>query len=204
MPTHKSQAHLFDRSRQREKKRAALILEAARAFHENGYAGTTLDMLAKRLGITKKALYNYVSGKSELLLEIFLLWLDLQEKSIGEAEQAFGDAEAKLRVYASNYVQSVYEHFVPMERMVGELDTLEEDAVRSIQLRRRKNDQRLAALFESGQAGEFADWDAKYAVHVLNGAIDWMFKWLKPGGKVTPEEASRGVIDIVMYGFRKR
>lgn len=204
MPTHKSQAHLFDRSRQREKKRAAVILEAARAFHEHGYAGTTLDMLAKRLGITKKALYNYIDGKSEILFEIFLLWLDLQEQSIAEAQKTPGTAEAKLRAYASTYVRSVYEHFVPMERMVGELETLEEEAVRSIQRRRRSNDRQLAALFKEGRPDEFAEWDAKYAVHVLNGAIDWMFKWLKPGGAVSPEEASGRVIDIVMSGFRKR
>ncbi|WP_417321504.1 TetR/AcrR family transcriptional regulator [Erythrobacter aureus] len=197
-------AQIFDRSRQKEKKRQAVILEGALAFSENGYAGTTLDMLAHRLGISKKALYHYVSGKSQILFGIFQLWLDLQEEAIDQAESHTGDSEAKLRTYVRDYIGSVYSHFVPMDRIVGELETLPDEQIAAIQKRRRENDARLARLFESGAGAEFADWEPRYAIHALNGAIDWIFKWLKPGGLVVPEQAADKIMDILVKGLAAR
>jgi AcrR family transcriptional regulator len=43
------------------------ILETARAvFRENGYRQTTMDEIAKKLGISKAALYTYFKDKEEL------------------------------------------------------------------------------------------------------------------------------------------
>ncbi len=195
---------VFDRSRQRERKREAVILAGAQAFSENGYAGTTLDMLADSLGVSKKALYHYVSGKSQILYEIFRLWLDVQESAIAQAEAAEGNAEAKLRLYVQRYIGSVYSHFVAMDRIVGELETLKEEEIMAIQKRRRENDSRLSRLFAAGADNEFADWDPRLAVHVLNGAIDWMFKWLKPDSSMNPEHTADKIMDILVKGLAKR
>ncbi|MEM9494527.1 MAG: TetR/AcrR family transcriptional regulator [Pseudomonadota bacterium] len=198
------QAHVFDRTRQHQKKREALILAAAHAFHENGYAGTTLDMIASRLGVTKKALYHYVDGKNEILFEIFSLWLDMQAEAIAQAAKQGRTADEKVRLYARQYVTAVYRNLIPMDRIVGEIETLDESAVKTIQRRRRANDKKLREFFEAGAGKEFADWDPKYAVYVLNGAIDWMFKWLKPEGPEKPDAAADKVVDILMQGLTPR
>ena len=50
-------------------KRTALLREAARAFSARGYHDTSLDDVAKTLGVTKPALYYYVTNKQEILFE---------------------------------------------------------------------------------------------------------------------------------------
>ena len=54
-------------SEQFAKKRDALLREAAQAFNRRGYHGTSLTEIAKKLGVTKAALYTYVPSKEELL-----------------------------------------------------------------------------------------------------------------------------------------
>jgi AcrR family transcriptional regulator len=40
---------------------------AAVTFTERGYDGTSMEDLARKLGISKSAIYHHVSGKDELL-----------------------------------------------------------------------------------------------------------------------------------------
>jgi AcrR family transcriptional regulator len=192
---------VFDRTRQFDRKRAALIQASAHAFHENGYAGTTLDMIAASLGVTKKALYRYISGKGEILYEIFCLWLDLQSAALDEAETLSGSAADKLRTYAGAYITGMFENLVPTDRLVGEVHILPDDQRAEIQGRRRENDERLAKIFEQGRGSGLQGHDPKFAVHTLNGAVDWIFKWYNTGGKLTPAGASDAVMDILMAGM---
>ena len=46
------------------------ILEAAlELFAQSGYSGTSMNDIAKQLGITKGALYKHYTGKQEILDE---------------------------------------------------------------------------------------------------------------------------------------
>src|SRR5699024_12272523 len=49
---------------------------AARVFNERGYDGTSMEDLARALGVTKSAIYHHVSGKTELLRQSLDLALD--------------------------------------------------------------------------------------------------------------------------------
>ena len=46
-----------------------ILREAARAFNENGVKATSIDDVAKRLGVTKPAIYHYVPSKNDLIAE---------------------------------------------------------------------------------------------------------------------------------------
>ena len=58
---------MTDQVRTRPRDRRASILAAARRrFHQNGYAGTSLEDIAGDLGITAPALYRHFRGKDAL------------------------------------------------------------------------------------------------------------------------------------------
>ena len=52
-------------------KRNAVLREAARAFNRQGFHATSLDVIARELGVTKAALYHYFPNKSALLTACF-------------------------------------------------------------------------------------------------------------------------------------
>ena len=78
----------------------AAVLEAARAlFMEQGYAGTTMDDIARRAGLTKRTLYNNYPDKEALFRLIVADVIAVAENFARElrAELATGITAANLR-----------------------------------------------------------------------------------------------------------
>ena len=58
------------RDRRRERSREEIVEAAGRVLVRNGVAGTTLEAVAKEVGLTKAAIYYYFASKDALLFEI--------------------------------------------------------------------------------------------------------------------------------------
>lgn len=195
----------FDKKKQHRNKRQAIIREAAIAFNEGGYEGTSLDTIAARLGVTKKALYYYVKNKQEILYEIFCQWSDVQESAIEQATTKGTTGIKRLALYAEYYVASVFDLLTPMDRVTGEFSSLDPESIKAIRKRRKDNDQKLESFVKQAIAeGGAADLDPHMVVNTLNGALDWIFKWYKPGGSLSAEEAARSTFEVILQGLAKR
>lgn len=195
----------FDRRHQHTEKRQAIIHEAAKAFNECGFEGTSLDTIAKRLGVTKKALYYYIKNKNEILFEIFRQWADVQRSSIHYAANNGKDGIEKLELYAKNYVSTVLNELTPMDRITGEISSLDEESINEIHQRRRDNDQAILQFVEEAATeGHAQGLDPHIVVHTINGSLDWIFKWYRPDGSSSVEEAVNSVLNVILTGLRKR
>ena len=74
------------RETQRRKKRQAVIEAGVRLFNENGFEKTSLDDLAKSLGITKRTIYYYVQSKDEILMEALRQSMQVLERIVQTVE----------------------------------------------------------------------------------------------------------------------
>lgn len=79
------------RERRRERSRDEIVDAARRVLLRNGIAGTTLDAVAKEVGLTKAALYYYYPSKDSLLFEIMYVNLEMQTNAIRDAVAQAGD-----------------------------------------------------------------------------------------------------------------
>lgn len=59
-------------------RRTMIIAEARSTFHQMGYAGTTMDLVAMRCKVSKQTLYKLFSSKTEL----FMAMIDLHRASM--------------------------------------------------------------------------------------------------------------------------
>jgi AcrR family transcriptional regulator len=67
----------------------SLIQQTALAlFIEKGFAATSLQQIADRVGVTKAALYYYFPSKADLARSIFLPWKEDLDRFLDEAEAA--------------------------------------------------------------------------------------------------------------------
>jgi AcrR family transcriptional regulator len=97
-----------------EARRSQIIVEAMRLFAENGYQGSRMEDLAKRLGISKASIFQYFDSKEALFLEAYkkavaLLpsWLDAPSTV---REQGFF---ATLRYWLENTEHMIHEDWIP-------------------------------------------------------------------------------------------
>jgi len=83
------------RERRRERSREEILDAARRVLLRNGVAATTLEAVAKEVGVSKPALYYYFASKNALLFELIFGALGEEAQAIHDAvENAQSGAEA--------------------------------------------------------------------------------------------------------------
>lgn len=84
-------------ARPREFDETAVLVAAREQFWTHGYAGTSMDAIAKATGLGKGSLYGAFGGKRELYLRIFDAYcLDITESLSSEQTESDRNADARL------------------------------------------------------------------------------------------------------------
>jgi AcrR family transcriptional regulator len=114
------------RARRAEPGRGGILLTAIDCFARYGYAGTTIDRIARAAGVTKGALYYHWKDKEQLLFEAVTERIEAFEKFVLEQiEREGGPAErlrAVTRMCAENAIADNHRRFI-LTLMVEAIDT---------------------------------------------------------------------------------
>ena len=192
------------RVRDRERKRHAVILTAARAFRERGYHNTSLDDLAASLKVTKPTLYLYVPNKEAILFECFRAGLDPLLATLDECERSAGPARERLFAFIRGYAAAIVGDF-GWCMLRAEDQHLSAGLSRRIKLLKAGIDKRMRALIEAGVAdGSIRDCDPKMTAFALAGALNWMGHWYREDATLKPLEIADRFIDVFNRGLRGR
>src|SRR5271166_3101450 len=73
------------RERRRDRSREEILEATRRVLLRNGIAATTLDAVAREVGLTKTALYYYYPSKDALLFEIVFGAIHAQAQAVHDA-----------------------------------------------------------------------------------------------------------------------
>ncbi|MGE5689345.1 MAG: TetR/AcrR family transcriptional regulator, partial [Pseudomonadota bacterium] len=175
--------------------------QAARLFAERGYHGTSIDQLAKAMGVQKGSLYAHIASKQDLLYETmregaaaFHGALDAIDEALPPAERIRQALRAHLRVVADQLdVATVF---------VREWRYLEGERRDEIVAARRRYEERFRGLFREGrELGELrTDLDEAAAALLALSALNWAYTWLTPG-RDTDELADR-FYAVLLDGMR--
>ena len=63
-------------------KKAYIIETALPLFLENGFKGTSIDMVVKQCSVSKPTVYNHFPDKSALMLAVLEYWIDANKPLI--------------------------------------------------------------------------------------------------------------------------
>lgn len=93
------------RERRRERSREELVQAARRVLLRDGIAATTLDAVAKEVGLTKAALYYYYPSKDALLFEVIFTTVQAQSQAVHHAVAQTTSGGAALRAIIAETVR---------------------------------------------------------------------------------------------------
>lgn len=184
-----------------ELRRETIVSAATYCFSRQGFHGTTMDDIARRLNVSKPALYYYVSNKEELLFQCFLAAMDMGMEGIRRAEQLDGGADEKLRVALEHYI------FAITGRMKAGVVLLEERMLsprlyREVVRRRDEYEHSVRRLVEEGVAsGVFIPCIPKLMVFAILGAVNWIPRWYSSEGPLTAEQIASTFADYLVRGL---
>jgi len=174
----------FDREKQFASKRQAVILEAGQAFRRQGYHNTSMTKIAANLGLTKAALYYYISNKEEVLYACHLMAYDAMDEILRTKHDG---------VSALDRLEALYIDFVNLLTATGvslltDVNSLGETNKADVLARRAKIERKIVRLVKEGQKdGSIRGGDARLHVFFFMGALNWLNAWYDVSGRLKGE-----------------
>jgi len=90
------EARIARREQRRQRSREEILEAARRVLLRNGIAATTLDSVAKEVGVTKTALYYYFASKDALLFELVFGSMQAHARAVHDAVERAADGGQAL------------------------------------------------------------------------------------------------------------
>lgn len=184
-------------------KRTALLREAARAFSARGYHDTSLDDVAKTLGVTKPALYYYVKNKQEILFECHMLAQDLGEVALAHALEHGRTGRERIVLVCQKYIELVTGELGSFA-VLSEYSALESKNRAIIGKRRDRFQKEFSQIIADGiKDGSVRGVDPRMTVFFFMGAINWMTQWFRPEGSLSGEDIALKFADLLDHAIRQ-
>lgn len=180
----------------------SVLATSVAVFTDRGYDGTSIDDLARALGISKSAIYHHVSSKDALLGLALDRALTGLEDVASTVRRLDGPAVDRLETLVRGSVRVLVERlpYVTLLLRVRGNSDVEREAL----VRRRRIDRLGAELVRQAVgAGELRpDLDPSVTSRLLFGMVNSLTEWLRPGADHDAGELADAVAAIAFAGLR--
>ena len=195
----------FNRRVQHDAKRQAILSEAARLFNGKGSRATTLQDVARGLGLTKTSLYYYVKTKEELIFLCYEATLqrthDLMDHLDANVASPLARAAAFFRAPFDNWLKARDGSDVHVAALL-EIASLKPEHRERIEAEYVRMFTRLRGYLRAAkECGEIRFRESTATTRALIGAIDWVFYWLHQLPPARTETAASACWDILLHGL---
>lgn len=166
-----------------------MLLAAIVVFHEKGYASSSIQDVADRVGVLKGSLYHYISSKEDLLVRIFEDSDAQSEEMLTVAATLPLPAIEKVRAFVYRWSLWHLENFERASVYFNEWKHLDGARRKQVKEKRRAYEGFLIDLVEEGKGeGDIpADLDSGYACFFILSALNGLPTWFR-GQRFGPVE----------------
>ena len=175
---------------------------ALRLFKEKGYHATSMRDIAEAVGINKGSLYSYIKSKEDLLIPVFE---QAQGVLTSQIEAIAADASLtptqKLRRAIHAHVTAVADNLDVLTVYLSEWRQLASESLATNRRQRETYARLFHQILRDGiDSGEFRDTDTRIVMLGMIGMCNYLFRWYRPDGRLTPDEIADELIEMVMRG----
>lgn len=187
---------LRDARAEADAKRERILRTAARLFHENGYADTTMDQIVRELGVTKPFVYYYFRNKQEIFE--LLTWeptvacftvLDGMDAGMPAHEKVARALEGLIRITIDYHPTSFFAFREP-KAFRPEF---------AAEVKRIANHfyAKLCALLDEARAnGTLHFGDTRVTAQAACSISGYMYTWYRPDGRLSREQMLRELVPM--------
>jgi AcrR family transcriptional regulator len=181
--------------------REAVLSAAVALFIRKGYDATSIDDIAKSLGVTKSAVYHHVSSKEQLLSEALDEALDELDNTVDAAARASGPASQRLRDVVRRSVEVLVAHQSAVTLLLRVHGNSETEL--AALTRRRRIDRALAALVKEAvdEGALRSDLDPDVLSRLMFGMVNSLVEWYRPNGPLSTEQLATTVEALAFDGL---
>tara|TARA_R110002110_G_scaffold939_5_gene3473 strand:+ start:583 stop:1206 length:624 start_codon:yes stop_codon:yes gene_type:complete len=168
----------------RENRRDEILRAAQDLFHRQGYANTSLDDIARAVGIKREGLYYYFPNRTQILIAIIKpLGLQLRDR-VREILESDASPEDKICQTVENHLMRFENRFAESKiTLRDDYFSENEDVLGEMQPIWDEYETLWVAIIREGQdKGVFDETlDPRLAHLGILGLCNWVARWYRPG-----------------------
>jgi TetR/AcrR family transcriptional regulator, cholesterol catabolism regulator len=176
---------------------------AAKLFHAQGYARTSMSDVARAMNLTKAGLYHHIASKELLLFGVINYGLDLLEEQVIRSVRAVREPVDRLRCLIRAHIQLILQsRFREITVILHENRTLKGNMRIQVDARKKRYILMLEDILGDLQRRRpHAGVSPHVGAFALLGMINWIYQWYRPSGTVSPEELADQFTRLFLNGY---
>jgi AcrR family transcriptional regulator len=184
-------------------RREEIIKAAAQIFAAKGYHGTTLDEIAREIGVSKPALYYHIKNKEEILKEIVGRIIEPMEAvaSVGRSDMPVRERIARMIKMLVQFAAERQETTL----IALELNKALPKRTREALKKRQKDVEEvlIETLDEGIKTGDFKTGNSRMYAFAILAVANSVYRWYDPQGNLTHEQIAEEFIRLLELGYVK-
>lgn len=183
-------------------KRQILLDEAARQINDRGAGAVSLNDIAECAGLSRNALYYYVTDRADLTFQCYLRTCEAATENLAAAYEQGRDAIERIRIYTERTLSFDQ----PTLAALCDPDFLPEPHRATILDLHRRNIETLENFIQDGiSEGVIRPTHTEIAAQTLHGMINWTqlsHKWLnQKDGNALRKRLTGAILDLFFFGL---
>jgi AcrR family transcriptional regulator len=175
------------------------LLELAEAlFAERGYAGASMDELARRAGVTKPVVYELFGSKDGLFGACVDRSIERLAADISTAVRAQDDPEERLRAGGLAFIR-----FAAANRVAWDLMSMGGSFEQKARAVRSSQAELIRELMAEMARDDVDQRELEVAAHAVNAAYEGVAHWMWAHPDVPIEQIADWIADLLIPGLRR-
>ena len=182
-----------------------MLNSAANLFYTKGFHGTTIEDVARDVGMLKGSLYYYITSKEDLLYQLLLTVIERGDAYIAGRIDPHGEPVEQLKNAIEAQVDLIIENQVRVGLFFHEFDALPVKRQEKVLAVMSRYNNRFVDLVRRGQEdGKFVEGESWLIVNGLLGMCNWIYRWYHAEHPTDAAAVKKVFVNMILNGIVKK
>jgi TetR/AcrR family transcriptional regulator, cholesterol catabolism regulator len=181
-----------------------VLQSAANIFFAKGFHATSIEDVARDVGMLKGSLYYYIKSKEDLLFQLLLAGIEDGDSYIARHIDLQGDPVEQLERAIRAQIDYIIQNKVPFGLFLHEFDSLSGKRQHKVIAVMSRYNNRFVDLVKRGQEqGQLIEGEPWLIVNGILGMCNWLYRWYDTDHVSSPEQVKQVFLNMLLNGLRK-
>jgi TetR/AcrR family transcriptional regulator, cholesterol catabolism regulator len=181
-----------------------VLQSAANIFFAKGYHATSIEDVARDVGMLKGSLYYYIKSKDDLLFRLLLAGIEDSDAFIAQQIDPQGEPLEQLERAIRAQIDYIIDNRVPFGLFLHEFDSLSgKRQHKLISVMSRYNSRFVDLVRRAQEQGKLIPGEPWIIVNGILGMCNWLYRWYDADQMSDSEQIKNIFVNMIFDGIRK-
>jgi len=181
-----------------------VLRSAANIFFAKGFHATSIEDVARDVGMLKGSLYYYIKSKDDLLFKLLLAGIEDGDAFIAQQIDPDGDPLEQLERAIRAQIDYIIQNKVPFGLFLHEFDSLPGKRQHKLTAVMSRYNNRFVDLVQKAQIqGKLMNGEPWIIVNGMLGMCNWLYRWYDTDHSSDTEQIKQVFLEMIFSGIRK-